>query len=114
MHKLKKELEQLIQSNQYEYIFLEGFLLFRDQDIVDIMHRKYFLMLNRDECLRRRLHRTYKTLDTIPYFDKVVWAEFLKYKSFCEANFNDIVYLSGSNSRESIFKFVTSDLTDLQ
>lgn len=110
MNKLNKELECLIQSDKYEYIFLDGFLLFRDQAITDILDKKYFLVLNRDECLRRRLNRTYKTSDTIPYFDKVVWSEFLKYKSYCESNYSDIIFLSGSNSKENILDFVISDL----
>jgi uridine kinase len=99
-----------ISKFRYEYIFLEGFLIYRDQDLSDILEKKYFLVLNKEECLRRRLSRIYKTFDSMPYFEKVVWAEFIKYKSFCETNYTDITFLSGSNSKQQIFQFVISDL----
>jgi hypothetical protein len=33
-----------------------------------------------------------------------------QYKSFCETNYTDITFLSGSNSKQQIFQFVISDL----
>lgn len=110
MNKFLNEIKMLIDLGKYEYIFVDGFLLFDDERLYNLADRKYFLYLNKEECLRRRLSRNYKSADTPNYFDKCVWPEFLKYKQRCKTMYDDIIYIDGSRSIEDIFLSVQKDI----
>ena len=110
MDKLRQELEKLVDSGKYDFIFLDGFLLYDDEKLYNMLDYKYFLFLTKEECLRRRQSRNYKTIDTPNYFDKCVWIEFLKYKQKCENIYNDIIYLNGYNNLEDLFQLVSKHL----
>lgn len=110
MDKFHAELKNAIDSEKYEYIFLDGFILYEDEKLYNMLDKRYFLFLNKEECLRRRLSRNYKTIDTPNYFDKCVWPEFLKYKQKCTMIFENINYIDGSRSIEDIFNTVLNDL----
>lgn len=114
MDKFRLTLAKLIESGTCDYIFLDGFLLFEDAQVYQMLDRRYFLHLEKEECLRRRVSRNYKSIDTPNYFDRCVWVEFLKYKQMCESKYIDIVYLNGAQSAESIFDLVCTDLTRLE
>ena len=112
MDKLYLELKKLVASEKYEYIFLDGFLLYEDERIYNMLDSKYFLVLNKEECLRRRSSRNYKSVDTPNYFEQCVWVEFLKYKQKCEQKYDDIIYLDGHESVESIFNLVKGQIME--
>lgn len=112
MEKFHERLRQLIESD-YDFIILDGFLLFEDSSLYNMLDVKYFLYLNKDECLRRRQNRNYKSIDTPNYFEKCVWVEFMKYKQKCELIFTDIAYIDGSWSIDEIFFRVLNDLNNL-
>jgi nicotinamide/nicotinate riboside kinase len=112
MDMFHQELKRLIDLSQYEYILLDGFLLFEDRKLYHMLDKRYFLHLSKEECLRRRISRNYKTVDTPNYFDKCVWVEYLKYKQKCEMTYDQIVYLNGSNSPDEIFNFVLNDIAN--
>lgn len=113
MEKFHQEVRRLIDMNIYDYIILDGFILFEDKKLYNMLDRRYFLYLNKEDCLRRRISRNYKSIDTPNYFDRCVWPEFLKYKAKCEANYKDIVYINGSNSVDYIFNYVLNDIKDI-
>jgi uridine kinase len=110
MEKFRQELNKIRESGKYEYIFVEGFLIYDDEKLHSMLDKKYFLHVTKEECLRRRVNRNYKSLDTPNYFDKCVWPEFIKYKQRCEATYNDIVYINGSHSPSEVFMHVLNDL----
>ena len=110
MDKFYQELKKLIVLEKYDYIFLDGFLLYEDEKIYNILDNRYFLLLDKEECLRRRLSRNYKTVDTPNYFEKCVWVEFLKYKQKCQIKYSEITYLNGHDLPDVIFNLVKSQL----
>lgn len=110
MKRFHRELSKLVRSGQYEYIFMDGILLFEDEKLCNMLDRKYFIDLDKDECYRRRKSRNYIIADTSNYFESCAWTEFLKYKEKCQVNCADIVYIDGTESPEDIFIFVANDI----
>lgn len=106
------KLTELIDSEKYEYIFLDGFILFEDERIYNLLDYKYFLLLDKDECLRRRANRNYKSIDTPNYFEECVWVEFLKYKEKCQQYYKDIIFLNGLDTPDSIFNRVKNQIQE--
>jgi uridine kinase len=113
MERFHAELKRLVDSRAYDYIILDGFLLYDDEKLNKLLDRKYFLYLNADECWRRRQSRNYCLADSYKYFSACVWPEFLKYKQRCEQKYDDIIYISGSDPIESVFTAVLNDLKRL-
>ncbi|CAF0893551.1 unnamed protein product [Brachionus calyciflorus] len=110
MKKFHMELNKLVRAGQYEYIFLDGILLYEDLNLVKMLDRRYFIDLNKEEAAKRRKSRQYILRETENYFEICAWTEFLKYKQNCIQNVNNVIYLDGSLPREDIFKFVLNDL----
>ena len=108
------ELKRVIDSRQYDYIFLDGFLLYEDEKINKLLDRKYFLSLTKEDCWRRRQGRNYCFADSYDYFNHCVWPEFLKYKQKCESKYDDIVYINGSDPIEVVYDFILNDLKTLE
>ena len=113
MDSFHRELNKRIELGKYDYIFLDGFLLFEDDKLVSMIDKKYFLYLTKEECLSRRVSRNYKTVDTPNYFDKCVWVEFLRYKHLVETKRTNVVYVDGSQSIDEIFRLTLADMTSL-
>ena len=110
MPKFHRKLRKIIKSNKYEYIFIDGILIFEDDKLLKMLDRKYFLDLDKEECHRRRLSRQYILEDTANYFDMCVWKEFTKYKFKCTTSIKNIIYINATQNKESIFLFVANDL----
>jgi uridine kinase len=110
MQKLHKKLEKLVKSGKYEYIIIDGILLFEDEKLLKILDKKYFVDLDKEECYRRRQLRNYKSKDTEGYFDFCVYPEFQKYKFKCESTLKNVIYLNGSDSADYNFNYVLNDL----
>ena len=96
MQKFKKELIALRDMQKYEYIFIDGFLIFEDNILADMLDKKYFILLDKEESRRRRESRQYNSKDTPNYFDKCVWVEYLKYFKLCKETYKDIIFLDGT------------------
>ena len=107
-----KELEQLINTNAYEYIFLDGILLYEDIKFASLLDKKFFLYLNKYECLRRRMTRKYSTASNLAYFEKCVWTEYSRYKTFVEKTFPDVVYIDGSKPKDEVFQLVLNNMKE--
>ncbi len=59
MKKFHRKLARVIQKNKYELIFIDGILLYEDPQLVCMLDKKYFIDLEKEECYRRRLNRSY-------------------------------------------------------
>lgn len=114
MDKFHQELKKKIDSNLYDFIFLDGFLLYEDEKLNNLLDRKYFMYLSKEECWRRRQSRNYDYADSPKYFNNCVWPEFLKYKQKCESKYDDIIYINGADQLENVFNFVLNDLKTLE
>jgi nicotinamide/nicotinate riboside kinase len=114
MDKFHADVKKLIDSKQYDYIFLDGFLLFDDEKLSNLLDKKYFFYLNKDVCWMRRQARNYDYADSIAYFDGCVWPEYLKYKQKCENKYDDVVFINGSDLLENVLNFVIGDLKGLK
>lgn len=110
MAKFHRKLKKVIKSNKYEFIFIDGILIFEDEKLLKMLDRKYFLDLDKEECHRRRLNRQYILEDTPNYFDMCVWKEFTKYRFKCMTSIKNIVYIDGTLSQDTIFIFVANEL----
>jgi nicotinamide/nicotinate riboside kinase len=113
MERMRADINELKAYNKYDYIFIEGFVIYDDEELYNILDRRYFLTLNKEECLRRRQSRHYTSIDMPHYFDDCVWPEFQKYKMRCEQKYKNIKYIMGTDSVLSIFKTVFDDLNKL-
>lgn len=109
MEKFKSELIALKNSEKYEYILIDGFLIFEDKDLSEMLDKKYFILLDKEESRRRRESRQYNSKDTPNYFDKCVWVEYLKYFEMCKVTFSDITFLDGTMSPPDLVKVIVTD-----
>lgn len=113
MDKFKEEIKSLKNSNKYDYVFIDGFIIYEDKELADFLDKKYFISLNKTESKRRRASRQYNSVDTPKYFDKCVWVEFLKYKKMCKRTYKDICYMDGVKPKQDLVEHVLADLERL-
>ncbi len=102
--------EILDKSSLYDYLFIDGFLLFKFNSVIKF-DLKYFFTLSSEECLRRRLQRNYKTVGSKEYFDLCVWPTYIEYYEFCQKTFNDVIYLNGEKNIDDHFALVAKALS---
>jgi uridine kinase len=102
------------EQDRVDYIVLDGFLLYEDELVFNLLDKRYFLYLSREECARRRAKREYVITERPSYFDKYVWREYLKYKEKCEhyldGHRRTIVFLNGEEPAENNLRFILADL----
>ena len=110
LDRFHRVLQELVTSNRYEFVIIEGFLLFEDTKACALFDQMYFLTLDRDECLRRRKLRSYELSDSPGYFEKYVWPSYLVYVAECGRLFADrIVFLDGTRNRDNL-EFILANL----
>lgn len=108
------ELRKLVDLAHYDFVFLDGFLLYEDDKLAKMLDRKYFLHLTKEECWHRRQNRNYCFADSRKYFDNCVWPEFLRYKQRCEVKHSDqIVFINGAEPADIVYDYVLNDLKSL-
>jgi uridine kinase len=103
MKKFHRELNKLIKLNTYDFIFMDGILLYEDVQLCSMLHKSYFIDLDMVTCKKRRAQRNYIIPDTGAYFEKCCWREFQNYKARCDAKYTHLIYIDGTG----IFNFVT-------
>lgn len=113
MEKMYNDIMKIIKSNNDEddiksrVLILDGFLLFDYQKITDICDLKYFLILDKDECIKRREQRVYDPPDVPGYFDIAVWPGYINYKKKIQDNkyLNDLInYIDGTTNKDTIYQ----------
>lgn len=112
MNKFYNDLIKLINySPKYDYIFVDGFLLYEDDRLSNMLHKKYIISVDETTCRYRRKGRVYDgQIDPETYFERYVWPNFIQYKNFCKTRFSDIVYLDGTDSINNLVKTVKNDI----
>lgn len=107
-----KDLEKIMSlSAEYDFLFIDGFLLFHFQSIR--FDKKLFFTLTKEQCLEKRSKRNYKTVGSLEYFDQLVWPCYTKYYDFCNSSFCDIFYLDGDKPAEESLNLVKNELLQL-
>jgi len=105
-----KQLQEIqAKSYAYDFLFIDGFLLFKFHSLIKF-DRKYFFTLTMEECLQRRLKRNYKTVGSKEYFEVCVWPAYTEYYEFCQSTFDDVVYLNGEENMDEHFALVVKNL----
>ncbi|XP_044010673.1 nicotinamide riboside kinase 1 [Aphidius gifuensis] len=115
MEKMYNDIIKIIKCNNDDddkttrVLILDGFLLFDCQKIADICNLKYFLILDKDECIKRREKRVYDPPDVPGYFDIAVWPGYINYKRKIQDNkyLNNLInYIDGTTNKDTIYQQV--------
>ena len=75
--------EIMTNSDLYDFLFIDGFLLFKFHSKIQF-DQKYFFTLKKEECLLKRSSRKYKTVGSAEYFVTCVWPAYTEYYDFCK------------------------------
>lgn len=84
-------------------LILDGFLILNNPDIVELCGLKFYVTLDKETCWLRRSVRTYDPPDPAGYFESCVWPSYLEHFEQVQRNVRDVVYLSGSETVDSLF-----------
>ncbi|CAH1998583.1 unnamed protein product [Acanthoscelides obtectus] len=93
-------------------IIVEGFCLFNYKPLEDLCDVKYYFLLDKEECFKRRIMRVYDPPDCPGYFEQCVWPEHEKHLAAVRDAVKDVVYLdqNSQNVVEKIFADIASYL----
>lgn len=112
MEKMFKDVKDILStevsiknSTERPVLVLDGFIILNYKPIADLCHLKYQIYLDKDECYRRRILRTYLPPDCPGYFEFCAWPEYLKYNEEVKS-MKDVTFLDGTatDSLEKILK----------
>ena len=96
----------------YDVVFVDGFLLFKYESLIEKLDLKYFFTLTKEECFRRRSSRNYKWVGTIEYFEELVWPNYTNYLSYCH-RIKDVIYLDGTVDMEKTYETVRKQIDSI-
>lgn len=102
------KINKIIEENDIELVFIDGFLLYSYKPLLPLITLKYFSLLNKKECVERREKRVYDPPDIPGYFEKCVWPEYLKHLEEIKENVTDITYFS--SECKSVIDIVLNDV----
>lgn len=100
-------------SDPMPILIIEGFLIFNHSVLATYFHKKYFLTIGKETCLKRRRCRCYNTPDIPGYFEKVVWPMYIVNKKEMDMIQTDIVYLDGTVNQATVVQRVAADIDEL-
>ncbi|KAK5642281.1 hypothetical protein RI129_008448 [Pyrocoelia pectoralis] len=87
-----------LKDTQTKILILEGFCIFNYKPVSNLCLLKYYMTLDREECLKRRNSRVYEPPDCPGYFEQCVWPEYLNLSSYVHKNVVDVTYFEGDKS----------------
>ncbi|GFT14216.1 nicotinamide riboside kinase 1 [Nephila pilipes] len=109
-------LENIMHSvppHKHSLLIIEGHIIFNHPVIRKMFQKRYFLTLDREECLRRRIQRVYDPPDVPGYFDLCVWPMYSVNLQDVKENCPDVKYFDGNEKIENIFQNVLSDIQSI-
>lgn len=98
-------------------LIIEGIVIFKDQDIVNLCEKKYFVEIDHDTCQSRRQSRVWDPegdnwVENSLYFESIAWPEYLDciemVKRLPGVNFLD----STVSSIDANFELILTDIVD--
>lgn len=98
---------------KHGFLFLDGHIVLNYRPIAEICHEKFFIDLDKETVLSRRVHRNYIPADPPGYFEQWVWPMYVKNKEELKDQ-KDIKYIDGSQSIDTIFRLVYNKLKSYQ
>lgn len=98
------------QPAERRLVIIDGHIIFNHPELTKLFDKRYFFTLTKEQCLARRLTRTYDPPDVPGYFDKVVWPMYLKNLEEVKATTNDVTYIDGSEDMGEVHDKVLEDL----
>ncbi|XP_043091828.1 nicotinamide riboside kinase 1-like [Puntigrus tetrazona] len=101
------------ESTNVFVLVVEGFLIFNHGPLNTLFNKRYFLQIPYEICKERRSSRVYVPPDPPGYFDGYVWPMYLKNKKTMEEAVNDIVFLDGTQKRETLLSTVLADFQEM-
>lgn len=102
-----KDEEEVIQVKVF------GQLLWFERPLNSLFNKRYFLQIPYETCRERRSSRVYVPPDPPGYFDGYVWPMYLKNRKAMEETVNDIVFLDGTQKRETLLSTVLADIQEM-
>lgn len=100
-----------IESQTSNILVLEGINLFDDTRILKLADLSFFIVMNKNDCLERRIARKYLPPEPAEYFEKYAWPEYEKYLArIKEKEFKNLIFLNGSDSINYNMTIVTDHI----
>ena len=99
-------------NNSSGVLILDGITLLGHEGVRSACHLRYFLTLEKDECLKRRVDRAYDPPDPPGYFDKVVWPEYERHKECVFEAGQKVTRLDGSRPLLHGMKDIVKDIVN--
>jgi len=96
-------------DNAHSLLLIEGFIIFNDRKLTELIDKKYFIKLDYSSSAARRIHRTYDPPDPPGYFDEVAWPEYERHLKEVQDQ-TDIKYLNGGQSLDALHDTLVADL----
>ncbi|XP_018025957.1 nicotinamide riboside kinase 1-like [Hyalella azteca] len=94
-------------------LILDGFCILDDSRIRSLSEFAIFFELSREECLRRRLLRTFDPPDVAGYFDVCVWPMYELYRSRCKRQYKnqvEIMFLAGESDMDKTHNSILNQI----
>jgi len=98
---------------QPTFLFVEGFMLYNHKELMDLLDRKFIIVIPKELCYQRRREANDKwdepELNFEPYFEHVIWPFFIKNHDVC-FSLTDLKVLDGRKPTEGILQEVIDHL----
>jgi len=98
-------------SGEKAVLIVEGIIIFKRRDLVNLCDKKYFLTLPKDLCWERRQLRTYLPPEPAGYFEAICWPEYLRHREELQ-QLDDIEYVDGMKSEEELYSKIHGDIVN--
>lgn len=104
----------VLKTAKFKLLIIEGFSIFNYKPLVPFCDLKYYFTLQKEECFKRRLTRSYDPPDCPGYFESCAWPEHLKQLEEVKTTVDNINYFCGTeDATENIIRDIFSLYTTI-